>query len=97
LKSPKIVHIALGSNEGERFEILQNAVNKIFECSRKHNIAAGIQTGSVAYTKRYLDQGFHMVTLGGDSGFMARMARQELKAARQGSDVEKVDPESGFY
>ncbi len=73
------------------------AVNKIFECSRKHNIAAGIQTGSVAYTKRYLDQGFHMVTLGGDSGFMARMARQELKAARQGSDVEKVDPESGFY
>ncbi|MCL6220656.1 2-amino-4-hydroxy-6-hydroxymethyldihydropteridine diphosphokinase [Zunongwangia pacifica] len=31
MKSPKIVHIALGSNEGERFEILQNAVNKIFE------------------------------------------------------------------
>ncbi|WBL25140.1 2-amino-4-hydroxy-6-hydroxymethyldihydropteridine diphosphokinase [Zunongwangia sp. HGR-M22] len=31
MKSPKIVHIALGSNEGERFEILQNAVGKIFE------------------------------------------------------------------
>lgn len=31
MKSPKIVHIALGSNEGERFEILQNAINKIFE------------------------------------------------------------------
>ena len=31
MKSPKIVHIALGSNEGVRFEILQNAVNKIFE------------------------------------------------------------------
>ena len=31
MKSPKIVHIALGSNEGERFDILQNAVNRIFE------------------------------------------------------------------
>ena len=53
--------------------------------------------GSVEYTNRYLEQGFHMVTLGADSGFMGRLARQELKAARQGSDVEKVDSESGFY
>ncbi|WP_417886443.1 2-amino-4-hydroxy-6-hydroxymethyldihydropteridine diphosphokinase [Zunongwangia sp.] len=28
---PKKVHIALGSNEGERFKILQNAVTRIFE------------------------------------------------------------------
>ena len=31
MKSPKIVHIALGSNEGERFEILQDAVNSIYK------------------------------------------------------------------
>ncbi len=72
-------------------------VTRIYECCKKHNIAAGIHTGSVEYTNRYLEQGFHMVTLGADSGFMGRMARQELKAARQGSDVEKVDSESGFY
>ncbi len=73
------------------------AVNKIFECSRKHNIAAGIHTMSVEYTQQYLEQGFHMVTLGSDGGFMARMARRELKAARQGSHVEKIDSEPGFY
>ena len=73
------------------------AVTRIYECCKKHKIAAGIHTGSVEYTNRYLQQGFHMVTLGVDNGFMGRLARQELKAARQGSDVEKIDSESAFY
>lgn len=57
-------------------------VTRIFEASRRHGIAAGIHTGSVAYTQRYLAQGFNLVTLGSDNGFMARLARQELRAAR---------------
>lgn len=72
-------------------------VTRIYECCRKHNIAAGIHTASVEYTNRYLKQGFHMVTLGGDRGFMMRSAGQELRTARQGSDVEKVESDSGFY
>ncbi len=36
-----------------------------------------------------------MVTLGSDNGFMARLARQELKAARDDTNAEKV--ESNFY
>lgn len=71
------------------------AVTNIFERCKKHGIAAGIHTGSLEYTKRYLAQGFHMVTLGGDSGFMARLARMELNAARKDSGAEKV--ESTFY
>lgn len=73
------------------------AVAKIFECAKKHNVAAGIHTGSAEYTNRYLQQGFHMVTLGADSGFMGRLARQELKAVRSTTDTEKVDVESNFY
>ena len=73
------------------------AVTRIYECAKKHNIAAGIHTGSVEYTTRYLNQGFHMVTLGADNGFMGKAARQDLKAARQGGDTEKLDPESSFY
>lgn len=73
------------------------AVTRIYECCKKHNIAAGIHTGSVEYTTRYLKQGFHMVTLGADSGFMGRAARQDLKAAREGGGTEKVDSESSFY
>ncbi len=72
-------------------------VTRIFETAKKHGIAAGIHTGSLEYTRRYLDQGFHMVTLGSDSGFMARLARMELNEARSGTKTEKVEPGTGFY
>ncbi|MCB1692403.1 MAG: 2,4-dihydroxyhept-2-ene-1,7-dioic acid aldolase [Pseudomonadales bacterium] len=71
-------------------------VTKIFEHCKKHKIGAGIHTSSLEYTQRYLEQGFHMVTLGSDNGFMARLARTELKAARTGSGAAKVEPGS-FY
>jgi 4-hydroxy-2-oxoheptanedioate aldolase len=72
-------------------------VTHIFETAKKHGIAAGIQTGSLEYTKRYLDQGFHMVTLGSDRGFMERLARQELQAAREETGAEKVEADGNFY
>lgn len=71
------------------------AVNKIAETARRHGIAIGIHTGSLEYTQRYLAQGFHMVTLGSDSGFMVRLARQELKQAREGSTA--TDGKDNFY
>lgn len=70
-------------------------VTHILETARKHNIAAGIHTGSLEYTKRYLEQGFNFVTLGSDGAFMSRMAHKELKAARGDTNTEKVD--SKFY
>ena len=72
-------------------------VTRIYETAKKHGIAAGIHTGSLEYTKRYLDQGFHMVTLGSDAGFMGRLARMELKDARADSSAEKIEPGSNFY
>jgi len=72
------------------------AVDRIFACCQKHGVAAGIHTGSLAYTKRYLEQGFQMVTLGQDSAFMARLARQELKEARKLTPPNEQDA-GGFY
>ena len=72
-------------------------VNRIFATAKKHGIAAGIHTRSLEYTRRYLDQGFHMVTLGSDNGFMTRLAGGELKAARAESNTARLDPEAGVY
>lgn len=72
-------------------------VNRIFETAKKHGIGAGIHTGSVEYSKRYLEQGFHMVTLGQDSGFMTRLARRELAQVRKDTGAEKIDTKGGFY
>ena len=62
-------------------------VNRIFETAKKHGIAAGIHTGSVKHTRQYVEQGFHMVTLGADLMFMDRLARRELRMAREGGDA----------
>ncbi len=57
-------------------------VERILAGCRQHGVAAGIHTSSLEYTQRYLAQGFNLVTLGSDAGFMARLAAQELAAAR---------------
>ncbi len=58
---------------------------------KKAGIGAGIHTGSLDYTKRYLEMGFNMVTLGTDSAFMGRLARQELKQARGDTGIDAVE------
>ncbi|MEM7291071.1 MAG: aldolase/citrate lyase family protein [Pseudomonadota bacterium] len=73
------------------------AVSRILETAKRHGVAAGIQTGSVEFTRRYLDQGFHMVTLGSDRGWMERLARKELREVRADSGVNQVEPDKNFY
>lgn len=71
-------------------------VTHILETAKKHGIAAGIHTASVEYSRRYVDQGFNMVTVGTDRAFMERLARQELKQVREGGEAPQVEPGS-FY
>lgn len=73
------------------------AVTRIYEHAKKNGIAAGIHTSSLEYTRRYLSQGFQMVTLGSDNGFMTRLARTELKAARSDSGADEVESAASFY
>lgn len=56
------------------------AVERIFQACRRHGVAAGIHTGSVEFTQRYLDMGFQFVTLGSDAGWMLRSAVRDLSA-----------------
>lgn len=42
MNSPKLIHIALGSNVGERFDILQQATERIFEEIGDVNEASGV-------------------------------------------------------
>ncbi len=62
------------------------AVGRILEACRRAGIGAGIHTSSLAYARRYLEQGFNLVTLGSDAGFMMRAAAADLAAVRQGLD-----------
>ncbi len=59
-------------------------VLRIRDAGRARGVATGIHTSSLKYTRRYLDLGFNLVTLGSDVGFMTGAARAGLAAARAG-------------
>lgn len=59
------------------------AVEAIFTACRNHDVAVGIHTSSMTYTRRYVERGFQFVTLGSDNGWMARAAYQDLKEIRE--------------
>lgn len=58
-------------------------VAAILAACRRHGIAAGMHTGSLERTRQYLRQGFNLVALGSDGGFLARAAAADLAAARR--------------
>lgn len=57
-------------------------VHAIYDACKRHGVAPGVHTGSVEFTKRWLDHGFQMVMLGADSGFMRSAAATQLAEAR---------------
>lgn len=57
-------------------------VHAIYDACKRNGVAPGVHTGSVEFTKRWLDHGFQMVMLGADSGFMRQAASSQLAEAR---------------
>lgn len=58
-------------------------VHKIYDACKRHGVAPGAHTGSLEFTKKWLDHGFQMVMLGADTGFMRASASADLAAARE--------------
>ena len=64
-------------------------VKELLEKCRAHKIAAGIHTSSLEYAQKYLALGFNFVTLGSESGHMAKNAARELAAARGTAEAKR--------
>ena len=92
---PSDLALALGLMPGTTEPEHEETIKTILAAAKKHGIAAGIHTGSVNQSKKYLDMGFHMVTLGTDRHFMERMAKSDLAAVRGGADKEGDSDNTG--
>lgn len=57
-------------------------VETIRAACERHGVAPGIHTGSVDFSRRWLADGFRMITLGSDTGFLRGRAREQLRALR---------------
>ena len=87
---PADLAFALGLTPGQDDDPKHiETVASILKACRAHGIAAGIHTGSLERTQQYLEQGFNLVTLGADSGFMARAAATDLAAAKKTAQAQR--------
>ena len=57
-------------------------VKRLLALCKKHKVAAGIHTGGIEYTQKYLELGFNFAALGSDSGHMMKNAVKELSLAK---------------
>jgi 4-hydroxy-2-oxoheptanedioate aldolase len=65
-------------------------VHRILDTCKKHNVAAGIHTGGVEFSARWLERGFQMVTLTSDANCLTRMASLMLADVRQKAGLAPV-------
>lgn len=81
---PSDLAIALGIPPGYEREEPEHvaAIEAIRTACARAGITPGIQADSGAMARRRLEQGFCMVTVGNEGGFMRRLAKQELDIAR---------------
>jgi 4-hydroxy-2-oxoheptanedioate aldolase len=59
------------------------AVERIRDACKRHGIVAGIHTGGPAYSARWIERGFQMVTVTSDEGSMVRGVQAQLKELRE--------------
>ena len=81
--------LGLSPTTGSQEQKHIDTVERIRKTCEAHGIAAGIHTGSLDATKRYLEQGFNLVTLGTDSAFLAGSASAQLADARDAVSTER--------
>lgn len=68
----------------------QETVLRILEACRRHGVAAGIHTGSLEYTLKWLEAGFDTAMLNNDVGFIRQAASEQLRIAREQSGAKPV-------
>jgi len=61
---------------------LAEAIERVRQACTANGLIAGIQCSSGAAASRYASDGFRLVTVGGDSGFLTAAMRRELTTAR---------------
>lgn len=60
----------------------QATVHKILEACKRHNVVAGIHTGGVNFSAKWIEAGFQMVTLTSDAGCLAKAAADQIRELR---------------
>ena len=78
---PADLSLALGETPGfDRPEDTKafKEILRILEAAKKRKLLAGIHNGTSEYAQKMIDKGFHLVTVGSDSRYIASGAKSDL-------------------
>jgi 4-hydroxy-2-oxoheptanedioate aldolase len=86
---PSDLSISMGHLPGfdPRFPKVYDAIVKIAEAAKRHNIPAGIHTGTIEYTREMEGLGYRFFSYLSELRFMAGAGSQALSELRQGAPV----------
>ena len=82
---PADLSLALGRSQrmDQTDPVMVEAIDRVLAAARRHGKVAGIHTGSPAYARRMIDQGFQFVAVQSDAAYMEAEARRIIGAVRQ--------------
>ncbi|MCB8882072.1 2,4-dihydroxyhept-2-ene-1,7-dioic acid aldolase [Acidisoma cellulosilytica] len=95
---PSDLSVSLGHTPGfdPRFPKVYDAIVKIAEAAKRHNIPAGIHTGSIAYTRDMEALGYSFFAYLSELRFMAGAGNDALSELRQGGEVAGATKSSSY-
>lgn len=84
---PADLSLALGRTQrmDQTDPVLVAALDTILAAARRHGKVAGLHTGSPAYARRMIDQGFQFMTVQTDAAYLEAEARRVVQAVKQTS------------
>src|SRR5262249_40613539 len=82
---PSDLSISMGHAPGldKTDEFMISALQKIIDVCQRHQVRAGLHTGSTAYAKRMIAMGFQFVTLLGDARLLTMAGQQVIREMRE--------------
>lgn len=93
---PNDLSISMGGEQRMDYTNYQvEWLETILAACKRHNIVAGIHTGSPEYAERAAKMGFRFVTVQSDVAFLTGMASQALKIAR--GEKESIETQKRIY
>lgn len=95
---PSDLSISFGQAPGfdPRFPDVYNAIVKIAEATKRHNIVAGIHTGTAEYTQEMQRLGYRFFAYLSEFRFMALAGNAALAALRQGASEAPATRSSSY-
>ena len=79
-----------------QFEEYEAAIEKIFQACKQHGVAPGLHTPSAERAADRIEQGWQLIAINSDGGFMAQAAAATAKAVRERTGAAPVAREEAI-